>query len=526
MRIFLLLFTVFVMLLTGVDRSHGAQEKNEAEAPPNHSIINSDRGGAHFVPNELFERYETLKSQIELLKLAIDQDRPDAQSAADDVRLLLKDYADLQQEIQAAQVFVSPMQQYVQTDTYEFELGKERRVVVVADGVRIETWDGDRIRCEVKKSILGKEQPSEDQFGQIYVQHSLGRADDLVGITSRQRTTDEKTYDASSEGQALTQEQRENRTSLVEEIATYWERYSEFQGKPINVLQLKGVSGQEGNEHIVISVKSKGGTGSMGSHWRRHAEMTIFLPKDVHVAVLGCQTSVDVRNLTGSILLTADQSHDRDYDGSFSVDGVTGDVTVHDAPIRSIRHVGGSVMINAVGEMRNGGTHHSGGMRSRYVDRSTRTTIQDVSGDLKAVYLDTNLHVERIGGSIDVVNRHGTTEVFVAEAPPTTSHRVLSDSGRIHIRGPSSVINNVQWYLLSQVGDVRVNVPRRVLKDVSFKSGEAWGGFFPAPDPAASDPMAFYNRMQRPKQILANSERSAGFDVLSRSGRIVLEAEE
>ena len=43
----------------------------------------------------------------------------------------------MQQEIEKTQLFVAAVEQFVQTDFYEFDLGEERRVVIVADGVRM-----------------------------------------------------------------------------------------------------------------------------------------------------------------------------------------------------------------------------------------------------------------------------------------------------------------------------------------------------------------------------------------------------
>jgi len=501
-----------------------AQEDNKATAPPDHSIIRGGRGGSYFVPNELFREYESLSDRIRLLQSTVSEDTPDVAGVQRDLVRLQQELEVLQQQIENAQVFVSPVSESVQTDIYEFELGPDRCVVLVADDVRVRSWDGDRIRCELRKSILASDKPSEEQFAAIHVEHELGPATDYVGQTSEARAESERQYQQSPDVQEHDEVQRAGRAKLVFEIDEYWQRYSRFQGKAVNLLRVTGLTAQEGNEHMTISVNSEGGTGRMGGHWRRAADLTLYLPRNVQLAVLGCQSGVDIQGVEGSVLLTADHSHDRDYHGEFSVDGVSGDLTIYDAPIRAISHIGGAVRIDAMGEMRNGGNHHSGGERRKYVDRSSRTVIQGVAGNLTAEYLVTDLLIEEVAGSINVTNRHGTTELTIASDLSNTTHRVMSVCGAIRIHGPAEIMHRTPWYLFSQIGEIRTNLPRSVLDDVSFTSGESWSGFVPAPDPDHRDFSAMFERMQRPEQVLADTERSLGFDVLTRSGTISLKA--
>lgn len=504
-----------------------AHQEHRAAAPPQHSIIRDARGGAYFIPNALYERYEQLRSRVELLATEIEQQQPDAGEAVAEAGRLQHELETLQQEIEQVEVFVSPVRQYVQTDTYEFDAGPERCLVIVADGIRLETSDDDRIRCELRKSILAEEQPAEDQFAVIHVEHHYGPAEDLVGVTDAQRDADEARFLASPEGLALTDEQRGNRSALIRDIAAHWHRYAAFQGKSVDVLRVKGLDFSEGNEHLTIKVASEGGTGQMSGHWRRDADLTVFVPRGMQVAVLGCQAGVNVHDFDGALLLTTDQSHDRNYQGEFLIDGVTGQLEIHNAPIRVIRRIGGNVTIRAIGEMRNGGTHHADDARRNYVDRSSRTIVEEIAGDLDAEYLDTHLQLREIQGTVRVVNRHGTTELLGGlRFAEDHAHSVQSESGTIRVHATPEMLAARQWYLLSQMGELRVNAPRDVLEQVSFTSGEPWHGFVSVSQGDGADPLQSWYRMQRPGQLLSGQPLPPGIDILTRSGNIELVSSE
>ncbi|MCA9062627.1 MAG: hypothetical protein KDA96_06195 [Planctomycetaceae bacterium] len=507
-------------------RFSSAQEnpwKYQATAPPNHAIHRSEHGGAWFVPTELHERYEALKSQTAALAAEIEEGRVDGNAALQEIAHLEAELTTLEQQLAAVEVFVSPFRVFRQTDTYEFPLSEQRMVLIQADGIRIRSWDEPGIRCELRKTVLAEDQPAAEEMERILVKHENRIASDLVGESSAERKAHEDEFLQSPEGQAMTATQRRSREQLVQQIADSWGTFEAFQGKPIDILKVEGIAGQEGNLHLTYRINSEGGSGRAGSTWKNAAELTVYLPADIHVAIQGCQTMVDVDGFRGSLILSQTNSLDRDYDGSFTVRNVHGPVVIDGAPIRSISDVHGTVTIHAVTEPRNGGTHHSGEGRRLYTDNSSETVIENIHGDVTAEYLTGHLKLGRITGTMNIINRHGTTELALTEVPAARPHRLSSESGRIALSGDGDTLREVRWYLASQCGELRTNLPTSVLKNVMFTSGEPWHGLFPT-STDESDPLGIFREIRRFDAALLNAERSPGFDVISRAGRITLES--
>ena len=268
------------------------------------------------------------------------------------------------------------------------------------------------------------------------------------------------------------------------------------------------------------------GTGSSGGEWDRRAELTVQLPRQAIAAVLGCQVGVHVENYAGSLLLTTAESTDRDYNGTFTVAGVKGDFASYGVPLQSITQMEGTVTLDGTHMMRDGSTHHADGIRRMTRDLSGETSIRGVKGSLTTRYLHTRLKIADITGTLDIENRYGPTLVELTDGIDREgSHRIVSESGTIRLQMPQPVLSLTPWALYTQVGEVRVNVNREVLEDVSFSTGKhSWNGMI---TPRQRDaPGGMMQAFERPQAALDNEERSPGFDVVSRAGRIVLQVEE
>ncbi|MCA9058257.1 MAG: hypothetical protein KDA85_07145 [Planctomycetaceae bacterium] len=521
-RISVWLFS-FCLLLSRFSAAQDDLWKHHAKAPPKHAIHRSEPGGAWFVPMELHERYQALKSQTASLAVEIEAGRVDGNAALQEIAHMEAELASLEREIAAVEVFVSPFKVFRQTDTYEFPLGEQRMVLIQADGIRVRSWDGNGIRCELQKTVLAETQPAAEVFEKIAVKHENRVAADLVGETDSERQAREDLFMQSSDGKAMTAEQRVNRDELLKEIADSWRTFTAFQGKSIDVLKVEGIAWQEGNEHISYRIDSEGGSGRAGSTWKNAAELTVYLPADIHATIQGCQTMVDVDGFRGSLILSHINSLDRDYHGSFTVRNVHGALLIDAAPIRLISNVTGTVVVQSFSEARNGGTHHSDKGRRMYTDNSSQTVIENIKGDLTAEYLTGHLQLDAVTGTMNITNRHGTTELTLTETPAAGPHRLASESGRISISGDKATLHKVRWYLASQCGELETNLPDSVVKNVMFTSGEPWHGLFPASGEDDS-PLGIFQEINRFKAALNNGERTPGFDVISRAGRISLQS--
>lgn len=516
-----------VCLLLTLTHALSAEEevgRVHAAAPKNHSIIRNGYGGAWYIPNELWKMYSELKAQAEKLNDEIDRGEPDAALTIQEIERLKKELAALDSLIEDEKVFVSPMKLYEQTDTYEFELSPTRAVIIVADDVHLESWDGPGIRCVMKKSILGQEPPTPDEFAQILIEHELRVANDLVGTTADERAASNRKFLNSPAGKSLTEEQRVHRQAGFDDNTRYRLRYADYQGKPANVLKIKGLKFDEGNRNITVEVHSEGGTGNMSIHWKRKADVVVYLPKQVRAAVFGAQAGIQVKNFSGDLLLSNSHSTFRDYNGEFMIEGLEGTLSIYGVPIRTVRNIRGSVVVENEAEMRNGGTHHGGGLRHMYVDTSLSTKIENVTKDVTGTWIHTKLTVSGVQGNLNLVNNFGTTEVVLPAQIVEGTHRVLSESGSIHIRTTNAALTAFPWYVFNQVGEIQVDVDREVLDEIQFSTEfQSWSGLLTAT--GRDDLSSTFSRFERPQQIRDNSKRSNGFDVLSRAGRIVIESD-
>ncbi len=508
---------------------HGAYsdepEEESAQAPPNHTLFRRSFGGAYFIPNALSEQYEELTSRVDKLRETLDTDDSDTANALREVEQLTKSLEALRAKIEKAERFVSPVKIFEQTDTYEFDLAQEPRVVIVADQIRLSSWDGPGIRCVLKKSIIAKEQPAAAEFKKLLVEHELQVPSELVGETEAERKGRTEAFFASEDGQKATEKQRAWRLKFDQEIADSQAKYREFQGQPAHILRVRGLGNGE-RTWISINLESDGGSGSSGGEWDRRAELTVHLPRQAIAAVLGCQVGVHVENYEGTLLLTTAESTDRDYNGVFTVAGVKGDFASYGVPLQTISQIEGAVTLDGTNVMRNGGTRHADGLRRMTLDLSGETSIRGIMGSLTARYLQTRLKVADITGTLDLENRYGPTLVELTDGIDLAgSHRIVTESGTIRLQLPQPILSLTPWTLYTQVGEVRVNVKREVLEDIHFSTGNhSWNGMITPRN--RDEPGGMMQDFERPQAALDNEERTPGFDVISRAGRIVLQVEE
>jgi hypothetical protein len=252
--------------------------------------------------------------------------------------------------------------------------------------------------------------------------------------------------------------------------------------------------------------------------------MTVYVPPCQALAIRGCQVGLDVQSIEGDLVLTTHDSRDRKYDGSFAVRGVKGNVTINQAPVRALSDVSGNVRFIATSEFVNSGTRHVDDTRtfSHYETQATR--IDRIGGDLLADFLRTDLWLAGIAGKLDVVNEYGTTHFTPGGGNAGQPHRIVSESGAIHVEGPAKDLRAMPLFAYTQCGKLHTNLSREVLDDLSFGTSHparSWQGFV-TPSQERFD----FQRMERPAAILENRDRSPGLDLISHAGSITILATE
>lgn len=502
----------------------------EAAAPAKHAVSRHGLGGAYFAPVDLQERYDGLLARVEALRSTLDRpprpEDPSPSAVAEELATIEKELETLQAEIERRTVFVTPYVAHSKTSTQEIPLEESQLIVVKADAVIVRGWDGPGLRVTVEKTVLWPKDagvPPDTVFEGISVDHSLGPKSELVGITAEERAVDEAEFLASPEGKALSPEAAASRAKFVESIAASYRLLERFQGKPIHAIELNGLSGATGNQWISYRIQSPDGGAAHGGDWQRHAKLTIEVPKSEAVAVLGCQVGFSIENVQADVILSNRESDDRDYGGSFVVDGVEGDLAIEQVPLDEVRRVSGDVTIAATSVMENSGTHHGPEGRLSYDPPPRSIAISEIGGRLTANFLRADVTLEGVT-SLNVRNEYGATQLRLAKPLVAGVHRLISRSGAIAVSGPASAWKgSPPLSAYTEAGTIATDLSQADYEFVSFggggPTGRSWRGLVPAEN---DDPLAMFERHDRPTSIETDAERSPGFDCLSHAGAIDL----
>jgi hypothetical protein len=510
--------------------------KVEGEAPPDHALLKHVRGGAFFVAKDLKERYDALVARVRALESAVAADQIKGAEALRELRELEPQLNELRKEIEAKKVLVSPVKVQTQTEEFAFDFGPERLLIITADQVRVVGWDKPQVKCMLKKSILATgDQPEDEEFKALRVVHRHGAAPELVGKTDAENTAKEEEFQNSDAGRKLSDAQREGRRQLLNEIQSSYAPFREFQGKELDQIEIEGLTGQQGNRQVTVGVRSAGGGETLGSDWRRSAELTVYVPPCAGVLLRGCLVGLDVENLKAPLTATDSGSRDRDYDGSFQIKGVEGRVKLYNVPLDRLEQIDGDVTLVATLEYANTGTTHEAGKRVYYTPPPRQCAVSDINGDFSAWFARSTLNLESISGRIDVRNEAGNTSLS-SKLSPDAAHCIVSECGRIEVRTTAEALGKLPLLAVTGQGSVRTNADSSLLSGTNFTTGNPvdgsrrnWRGVKTnrvnlkgMETSRPFDPEAFLEQARRPAAALAGEPRSAGLDLISRSGAVVV----
>jgi hypothetical protein len=518
--------------------SAGAQDRPTAkgQAPDNHSLLKRTLSGGYFVAKPFKEEYDRAVNRLRLLKTDIDSGRTTGAEALRELAELQLTLDGLRQQIEARKVFVPIAQTHSDTETVTFELGPERCLVITSDDVRVVGWDQPHVKCEIEKTVLSADGQRDDaELAAIKLVHRHGRDKSKVGRPPSESAADEEQFLASKDGQALSPEALENRRKLVAEIAASWAPFRDFQGKDIDLLDIEGLTHEQGNRQIQLEVSYAEGR-TVGSEWRRYAKLTVYVPKSNSVAIRNGGphnlTRVDVQKLKASLLLWSSGTHKSADSDIFQVRGLEGPLTVRQMPLDLIENVTGNVNITSTIDLSGRTTRHDNatGLMTMRHEPPLACTCKNIDGDFAAWFGRTGLQLEKIRGRIDVKNEFGDTKLRVDEVPTPVAHRILSEAGRIEVSLSRQAWGDTQLWALTQSGEIRSNARQDFLQDFNISTADennvwrTWSGFRRARDRMAPfDPGDFQGVMSRPRLAMQGTDRPAGFDLISRGGTVVVE---
>jgi hypothetical protein len=431
--------------------------------------------------------------------------------------------AGLREKIEAQKALVSPVHVQTQTEEITFELGPEQRLIVTADDVRVVGWDEPRAKVVLEKTLLAAAAaPEEAEFAALRLVHRRAVATELVGRTPAEVEAEEQLFLSAKRDEPLSDEQFAARMELVQQIADSFAPFADYQGKEVDVVEVEGLTYEQGNRQVTVEVTSPGGDGTMGSDWRRHARVTVYVPKCQGVLLRGCLKGLAVEGVDAPLTVTDAGSLDRDYDGRFTIANIAGPLALYNVPIDEVKQVRGDVKIVATVEYANTGTTHEEGRRVAYIPSPRTCTIAGVGGDLSSWFSRVELAVSEISGTIDVQNEAGTTRLSVGNAPAAAPHRVVSESGQIELKVASDQLAALALMALTGDGSAETNADQGALNEINFTTGlvidgsrRNWRGFM---TPLSEEGRFTY--FDRPGHVLAGSATQAGLTLISRSGRV------
>jgi len=475
----------------------------EGQAPPDSALLKPTRGGYFVVSKPLKERYDGLLAQVQSLQADLDAERTSGEEAMSRLQSLQVELKSLREEIEREKVLVSPVKVHRQSETTTFELGPAKLLVITADYVRVEGWEGPQVKCVLEKTVLAPDdKPVDEQLKGIKLVHRHGLAD-LAGENARPR--------------------------VPSEIAARLDLYRTFHGKQIDTLEIEGLTIEQGNQQIGIDIQLTSRTKMTHNAFQRYASLTVYVPACEAMALRGCLGSLDVRGVQGALLVTPDGSQDRNYDGTFEIRDVRGSLTVENAPLDLVEAIHGNVLIRSTTEMVDSGMHYEKGRQTHIASAPRALTCRKIDGDLTAWFTRSNLRLEAVAGRIDVRNEFGNTTLVVGPGLAKKPHRVVSEAGWIELQVMPKTLEQLSLSALTNCGSIRTNAAQEVLHYVSTQGRDPagvsrdWCGLVSGPD--SPDGFGFMDRTVLVDAVLEGKDRPPGLDLISRGGavRVTLE---
>jgi hypothetical protein len=513
------------------------EPRAKAVAPENHLQLKDTASGTYYVAKPLKEEYDRLLSRLRVLQADIESERTSGTEALRSLKALQTDLVRLREEIEKKKLFVPIAKTHVQTDTSTFDLGSERLLVITADNVRLVGWEGPGVKVELTKTILSVDgKLDEAEMKGLKVIHKHARIPEKVGRTKAENDVEEAAFLKTKDGQALTPKNLEWRNKFHAEIRAHYAIYGDFQGKEVDTLDIEGLTHDQGNRQMTLEVESKDGGSSLRSVWQRHAALTVYVPECKAVAIRGGLEKLDIENIKTSLVITADDSHDRDYDGESRIRGITGSLAARNIPLHTIEDVSGDVSLTCTVDLANSGTTHDGGsdpgqvLRTFHVFQAVPCSVKNIGGGFQAWLCRVDLKLENVAGRIDVRNEFGETHLTMSKPLSKEAHRVVSEAGRVEVSFTAASLGDFPLWAVTQCGNVRTNAPRGMLDSFNFTQGtdsegvsRSWNGLRRAKkEDAKFDPEEFLESASRADKALHNQTRSAGLDLISRGGTVVV----
>jgi hypothetical protein len=486
--------TALSMLLLGSPAFTQGKKDDRARAtgPEGHVLFSQTLGGGFFVPKDIMKEYEKLQSQLDQIKTKLEDGSISGREAVAQTEKLRKSLTETRDKLEKAKVRVSAASVHRVEEAVTFDPCPDQLLVVTADRVTVVGTDDPKVTVKLEKIFLSTDgKPAEKELEKIKLIRNRANDPEVVGRSKEQRDADEVQFRAQQQGKPLTEEAMKFRREIIESNVRHHLPFEGFQGKVFDHVSIQGLTFQEGNRQIAIELRNDDQSGSFSSVWQRHASMTVYVPKGQLLAVRGARRGLEIRDLQGSVVVTSDGSHDRDYEATFSIKGVKGNVSAVNFPMNRIEEVQGDVTLDAPADFANSGTLHQNDERYFHYFKPNECTVRDISGRLRMRVGRVSLKLEKIQGGCDVGNLHGDTTCTITDRLPEKLFRLHSVSGAVRVDAEAGTFDALPVLIGSNYGTIRTNTRREQFEDFSYGVGGAesrdWHGFRHTPQGAAKN---------------------------------------
>ena len=516
----------------------GAEEppRVTTSAPKDQEIVGQKLGGYYFAPKALKQRHEQLVDQVLTLESQIDAGHISAAEAHKQILPLRADLESVQKQIEEVKTFVAVAQIETDSETTTFVLDKEKTLFIMADKVHLIGWDQPEVKCVLEKTVLSaKGDPAADQLQEIKLSHHTGRAKtEQVGFSAEDIAASEQKFLASPDGKKLDAQQVEAWKKNFEKVFRSGGTFREFQNKDLDIIEIAGLTAQQGNRQLIFEVTSTDGGGRGGSRWQRHANLTVYVPKCRIVGIMGGLSGLQVESVKSPLVVRGGGY--RDYECECWVKDHIGPLAIENIPLRSIENVQGPVSIVITADIDNSGSRYENDEEVQSFEPPKPFTCNNVKGDFKARLLRSKLQLSEISGRIDVTNEFGDTTLILREPLAAAAHRIFSQAGHIELQVEQSELDKLPPLLAAtECGIVLTSGQLPKFDDLNTtthiasppEGGLVCRGFLglKTKPPAGEDrfSVAIIDRISK---VLQDEDRSPGIDLISRGGSVrVISAE-
>ena len=517
--------TMTIVLGAGLVPGSGDEPKSKQDtrprAPGDYRIFEQDMAGAYFIARPLKERYDVLRKRAASLRSEIDGARIDPARARAEVSALQAELNDLLRTIDHAKLYIPGATVHKRTETTHVPIKPDDLLLVDCQDVEVRGWDGPDVQCVLEKTVL------DDDSGKV--------ADDFAGIELVARKGSGKEFFGFYLDVRDLPKFKDN-LDLQGELGRFV--FPEFLNREFPYITVKGLDYQEGNRQITVTVKSERGDGFSGSQWRRHATLTLLVPRCQRVGIRGALGRLKVRDLNAGLSVLGQGN--RDYTTVYQVTNLGGSLAADNIPIQRIDGVKGNVTVTATAYTENrGGEYGQDGVTHRAYDPKD-SVYRNIEGDLRAEFCRANLMIGDVGGRVDVENDFGDTVWHTdRELAQKADHRVVAQSGAVTVRFGAKAPGGLKVELFTECGILqrRLDIEKVLnawFEETMFQTADgdtvrrSWTSWTRRPGPAPQGNQSRHNweeAMQRYRRVadaLYGRPRSPGIDVISRAGTVTV----